>query len=676
MEFESGSELEPADELRQAKAQFVAQWKKDHNKYGVWRGWDYGWPLAKTAVMEAEKEVQQFAVSWAEAWARAEVRAWPEIKAGWAGEPGELKRQGAAAALLVGEALGEARAQARGERVPDRSADPQTIAGILTSFNRSLARRSWDDSLEMRNDEYWCIIQFITPITHLPIELLHQIFLAIIEETSGPPLALMLACKQWHGIVTSIWSLLNLGTNTPMNAVARKLERNQWLLDIVVDLDHIHFIPSGRAFEAIFTAIEATPQWRSFVVNSFPAQADFPEGLVNRHLQRHSNATMSRFTTFKIKSTCETSPLLNGLLHILGTTAGPALTTVEINSPNVISFLAPAYPSFFHSVKVLSLNALGIHDPVDLLPHLYQLESFTVAHISFPTYPNHVELPFVRTLRHLNLRAASIQWMSDRIFHALDYCALIFPRHQHVLHTFRTTLPTCDKLTFHGYPLKILGGVSAHKLSDLSVRCSGSFNRRGSRQLVWFASQVLGQRQLAPKSLSISIQATSQAWMSSLVFMADLEELVIHSAWPSSLGATVFQSLVVFPVCTSNMGATSRPGELRAPLCPSLRRFGLDYDRWLRPTEQFDLIPVLVSLIQSRQHSHRALERFCLWITRGQKNPLELIEGSQMSIERFKWLAAVSGIQEDLLDFTAMGLMKGTRKPSGESLLPADVFSS
>ena len=300
------------------------------------------------------------------------------------------------------------------------------------------------------------------------------------------------------------------------------------------------------------------------------------------------------------------------------------------------------FPGLGTMPNILSLNALGIRDPVDLLPHLYQLESFTVAHLSFPTYPNHVELPFVRTPRHLSLRAASVQWMSDWIFHALEYCVLIFPRHQHVLRTFSTTFPNCNHLTFQGYPLKILGGVSAHKLSRLSVTCSGSFNRRGSRQLVWFSSQVLGERQLVPKSLYISIQATSRAWMRSLVFMSDLEELVIHSAQPSSLGAKVFQSLVVHPVHTSNMGTASSPGELSAPLCPSLRRFELKYDRWLRPTEQSDLIPVLALFIQSRQHSNHALERFCLWTTSDQEDPLELIERSQMSVEGFRRLAEES----------------------------------
>ena len=127
---------------------------------------------------------------------------------------------------------------------------------------------------------------------------------------------------------------------------------------------------------------------------------------------------------------------------------------------------------------------------------------------------------------------------------------------------------------------------------------------------------------------------------------------MIHSAQPSSLSATFFQSLCLHPVHTTNMGMTSPPGELSAPLCPSLRRFGLKYDRWLRPTEQFDLIPVLASFIQSRQHSNYALESFDLWTTSYQKDPLELIERSQLSVEGFGRLAersATTNVQVTLL---------------------------
>ena len=540
-------------------------------------------------------------------------------------------------ALALAGAWGWARSRARtqGEKVPSALADLGNIRLVLSSLNHyGVAHRLWHRSLD-RKDEYSCIIHLVAPITRLPLELLRHIFLIIIDEANHPPLGLMLVCKHWHAIVTRIWASLNLGTRTPIDAVTTKLKRSQWLLDVVVDTDSDrgNFTPSDGAFEAIFAALESSSRWRSLVVKSFPGQADLPEFIVNRHLQQCSNTTMSRFTTFKITSACETSPLLHGLLGILGKTASPELTTVEINSPNVISFLTPAYPSLFHSIKVLSLDSAGIRNPVNLLPHLHRLESFTASHISFPIYPNHVELPFIHTLRHLSLKAASIQWMSDRTFYALEDCTLIFPLHRHVLHTFSTNLPNCTHLTFQGSPLNILHNISAHNLNRLSVTHSSPFNRRGDQQLI-----QLSQSQPALKTLHIGIEATNQAWVNALAFMPGLEELVIHSARPSSLGAKVFQSFVVRPVNSNNSGATLTPGQSALPLCPLLRRLGLKYERWLRPTEQFTLIPVFTLIIQSRHHLNPSLESFNLWMRSNQKDPLELMGTSGVNPNGFRHL--------------------------------------
>ena len=541
-------------------------------------------------------------------------------------------------------------AHARGEKVPSGLADSATIRRILSDHHRSgVARRIWHHS----RDEYSCIIHFIAPITHLPPELLRHILFIIIDEASCPPLVLMLICKYWHAIVTSIWASLNLGTTTPVRVVTKKLERNPWL-DIVVDTnsDRGDFTPSADDFEAIFVAMEASSRWRSLVVESTPAQADLPKDFANRCLQPFSHATMSRFTTFKIKSACQTSPLLDRLLRILATTTGPKLTTVEIDSPNVILFLAPAYPSMFQSIKVLSLDTPRIPNPVDLLPCLHQLETFTASHISFPIYHDDVNLPFVHTLRHLRLRAVSIQWMSGRTFHVLEHCTLIFPLHRHILHTFSTILPNCKRLTFQGSPLDILNGISAHELTRLSVTCSGSFNRRGNQQLAQLSRRGLGERRLAPKILHISIEATNQAWINALNFMSDLEELVIDSAGPSSLGAKVFQALIVQPVHASNVGARSLPKkwkkspprEWNRPLCPSLKRFGLKHRRWLRQSEEFKLIPDFMSVIMSREYSNYSLQSFSIWMTSNQANPLELIEESRVSRKGLEGLANLSGI--------------------------------
>ena len=712
MEFESGSEgseLALARELRQGQ---IAQRQEQCGEMSsaevlVWsQAWMVAWPRARTVAMGAEINVEQFGQPQGSSWTRDQAKAWLRaeraeamarakaettqaemwgkiVRLAEAKEEGvdeavalasDMRRQlegqrevwsqtrADAKAKAEAEAIAEVWAAQKGERavssMPSGSADSSRVRDILTSLNRyGVANDLWHCSPETR-DEYSCIIHFITPITRLPFELLLQIFLLIINETRSPPSTLMLVCKHWHDIVTSIWASLNLGTTTPIDAVISTLKRSQWLLDVVVDTDSDRgdFTPSDSAFAAIFAAIEATPRWRSLVIESFPARADLPEDLiVSRRLQQYSSATMSRFATFRIKSACETSPLLDGLLRILGTTTGSELTTVEINSGNVISFLTPLYYSFFHSVNVLSLDTRGIRDPVDLLPHLHRLESFTASYLPLPIYHGHIDLPFVHTLRHLRLKSVSIQWMSGRTFHILENCTLIFPLHQHVLPAFNTTLPNCNHLTFQGYPLEILGGVSVDNLSHLYVTCSSSFNRRGSRQLVWLSPRISGKSQLAPKILHISIKATNEAWISSLALMSDLEELVVHNVQPSSLGAKFFQSLVVQPVRVSSLGMTPAPGELGAPLCPSLRRFGLKYGRWLRRGEQFDLIPVFVSIIRSRTRSNYSLESFCLWTTGDQKDPLELIEASTISIEGLKHLAQECGVEEDLLDLTAMG---------------------
>ena len=544
----------------------------------------------------------------------------------------EVRAQAEAEALAVALAgvWGWARsdARARGESVPSALADSSTIRRILTILNRSgLANLFWHHSPET-TEEYSCITHFISPITRLPSELLHQIFLIVVENMSDPPLALMLVCKHWHAIVTGIWAAINLGTRTPIKAVTNTLERSQWLLDIVVDTesDRGYSIPSHGAFGAVFVAMEASSRWRSLIVKSCPAQADLPEDIVNRCLQWRYNTIMTRFTALRIDSACGTSPLLNTLLSILGTgtIASSALTTVEIKSPHAISFLAPAYPSMFHSVKVLTLDTPGIPNPVDLLPHLHQLESFNASHISLPVYDHGTDLPLVRTLRRLSLKAVSIQWMSGRTFHILEYCTIIFPLHRQVLHTFKAVLPNCKHLTFRGAPLDILNNISAKKLIHLSVTCSSSFGRCGARQLVRL-SQGFRKSQLTPNILHFGIEAASRAWIYALAFLPALEELVIHSPRPSSLGAKVFRSLIVLLVGSNNSGATSTLGRPNTPLLPLLQRFVLKYGRWLRRSEQFDLIPVLMSIIRSRQHLNVSLKSFGLLMRSDQNDPLELI---------------------------------------------------
>ena len=581
-------------------------------------------------------------------------------------------RKGAMALMLAraeaerhARALAHAEAEAHMVTYGEVSADSKLMEifySIKPERRHRLARDLWC------HPQHWWFIQIIVPITRLPQESLHQILLVIIDNihASHSPLVLMRVSKLWYNIVTGIWGSLKLGTTTPRDAVMRKLERNPWFLDVVINtvFDRGDVTQSEGPYQAILTAIQAAPRWRSLVIETFPTRTDLPEHLMDSALLHCSDAIMSRLVTFKIKYPCEMSLLLQRLLLLLGTAAGGELTTVEINSASVISFLAPTYPSIFHSVKVLCLDTPRLPNPVDLLPHLHQLESLTASHISFPIYPNDVDIPFVHTLRHLSLRAASIQWMSGKTFHALESCTILFPIHHHVLHTFSTTLPNCNDLTFQGYPLDILDGISAHCLTHLTLKCSGFENPQEGRQLVRFYSNALRENRLAPRILHISIETTSQAWIKAFALMSNLEELVIGTARPSSLGVKALQALVVHPVHASNLGTTATHGGRYTPLCPSLKRFGLRYRRWLRPSERFDLIPELISIILSRQQPKFSLQSFRMWKETGQKEPLELITGSWINLKAFERLTNRSAFSaEYLLRLVASRLAEEVSKP-------------
>ena len=618
---------------------------------------------------QAQRQEEERAQTWvqapqvqarARAQAEAQVRAdalmvpWTRVRVGGVHLEGTLaEAQTDAHTVTYGEVLADSKLM-------------DIICSIKINNRHSLARDLWSS-----RHKYWWFIQMIVPITRLPSELLQQILLDVIDNANDSPSVLMRVSKLWHTIVTGIWASLKLGTTTPKNAVTSKLERNQWLLDVLVDtdIDRGHFAPSEGAYQAIFAALEVTTRWRSFVVESFPAQADLSEHLVSSDPQQYSDPVMSRpvmsrLRTFKIKRPCEMSPLLERLLRILGTSASGELTTVEIHSANVISLLVPTYPSIFHSVTVLSLDAPGLRNPVDLLPHLHQLEALTASHLPLLVHHDDVDLPLVHTLRYLTLKAVSIQWMSGRTFHVLESCTIIFPLRPHVLHTFSSTLPNCKVLTFQGHPLDILDGVSAHNLTHLSVISSCPHKLRGSQQLVRFSSQVLQESRLPPRILHISIEAMGWAWAKALPFMSTLEELVIETAQPSSLGAKVLQSLVVHPVHADKLNITATHGGGNTPACPSLKRFGLRYRRWLRPSEHFDLIPEFMSIIWSRQQSKFSLQSFRIWKGSEQKDPLELIEGSWISVKGFEHLANDGASKgEDWLQLVVSRLVESLFKP-------------
>ena len=504
-----------------------------------------------------------------------------------------------------------------------------------------------NDQSPQTKHEYLSVLHFLAPITQLPSELLEQIFLLIINDATQPSSPLMVVCRKWHGHMSSLWASLNLGTRTAMDAFTRKLERNPRLLDIVVDtgIGCGDLGLSKDVYEVIFAAIEVASRWRSVTIETFPGNAHFPEDLMKLGLQRCTDAAMSRLTTFRVMRACNMSPLLDYFLRILATTASEKLTTVEINSANVISFLlTPPYSPIFHSITVLHLETQGMRNPVDLLPHLHQLERLTASHLPLPAYSPDVKLTFFDTLRYLRLRSVSIQWMSGRTFKVLETCTLIFPHQHHSLHSFDCALPNCKLLTFEGYPLKTLNGFSVQKLTQLSVKSHRCKKRQRSWQLVGICNHMSGV--LTLRSLNVGVEASSQAWIKALASMSNLEELCMSNLQPSSLHARFFEALLAKPLCNKDWDDLPATRKWHTTLCPSLKVFGLSYSRWLRSTEKFTFVPTMVATIWSRSWSWCPLQAFRIWLPSDQKEPLELIGASQIGLREFQLLCSGSHTEQ------------------------------
>jgi len=153
---------------------------------------------------------------------------------------------------------------------------------------------------------------------------------------------------------------------------------------------------------------------------------------------------------------------------------------------------------------------------------------------------------------------------------------------------------------------------------------------------------------------------------------------VIENTHPSSLGVKVLQSLTAQPVHTHNLGAISATGEWRAPLCPSLRQFGLKYRRWLRTSERFDLIPKFESIIRRRQDLNCALQSFRVWTRSDQEDALELVENSWISAKGFERLANEIGIKvENVLELVPKRLVQShSSLPGGFSIHPPNYHNN
>jgi len=438
----------------------------------------------------------------------------------------------------------------------------------------------------------------------IPIEILSEIFLLVVQDWSWCRERLMLVCRRWHAIMLStpgIHSQLTIRRATQNEVVQAFVQRTKTRLDVRVDMndetDGSDFNPEN--FLACFmAAAQAASRWTSLNLISPPPLGECTDVRIWQSLVHLESFKAARG--------------FGGFLGLVMTgirrSASPNLTSIEIEDPAAVLYLVqPAGLHITHSLTTLKIHlSKGVDSPVDILPHLHRLEDFEARNLCLPFYPPDASFPLNNTLRFLDLKSVSVQWMAGNAFPALRTCHITFPHHVDTIQALQpVNMPSCNSLTYNSNDLHPLTHFYLPPLSRLHVK-SGQWNTwRGNRQLaILYPIVTAGAQSLTDLHLDVTCREQLLIYMLRLV--PALKYLSLGLASPNALSITFFQAFIVREPNVDNASDMVRPpSRTIAPCCPSLRLLQLRYRRWLRGPDKEALIAVFGDIMASRNPKKR-----------------------------------------------------------------------
>ena len=337
-------------------------------------------------------------------------------------------------------------------------------------------------------------------VNRLPVELLSEIFLLVLQDQPHYQETLVLTCRRWYAIlldIPDITSRLWIRRATKKEVVQALIQGRRTRFAVVVDINdkgHGEDFNADDFHASFMTAVQAAPRWYSLTLLSFP-----PPG---EHYKSHT------------------------IVHPLET------------------LLQPGYLSIFGTLTILTITlSKRMESPIDILPHLQRLERFHAQHLHFPIYPSDASLPLIQTLRDLFLRSVSVQWMAGKIFPVLQSCAITFPHHIDTICLRPVTMPACTSLEYDANDLGPLRHFHHPPLVWLGVR-SGQWNvRRGNPQLVAMCPIIVASAQ-SLTALYLEVQCSEQLLLHALSLVPALNYLVLRLSRPHALSATFFRAFV------------------------------------------------------------------------------------------------------------------------------------
>ena len=479
-------------------------------------------------------------------------------------------------------------------------------AVLHVEYSQRLSQLTDDDDISVREalqHQNYKLKCAVTPIHRLPVEILTEIF-HMAFDFGKPQTGLMLVCQQWSTIIegmSSAWTSLELGTWTTPERVQQLLGRAGPLpLNVEIDIED-----AGSRVESLYSAValaaDQASQWVALTITSLPQSGQefqFIDSPLFRHLK-----PMSQLKRLKIMRLVS-SPLLNQLMQNVATAAVGNLASMEIHSSHTVQYLLqPSRASIFGSLTVFRAQVPRMSHLVDLLPHFTHLEVLELADMLLPIYGPDA-LPLVHTLRHLRLRAVSIQWMGGHIFPKLEGCIISAPPIRSHPLLLDVVLPACTMFEIASREI-LLRKFQIPNVDSLVLKSHQWSTARGNEQIADLY-RVVFETPLHPHTLHLSIRCREKVLLSVLQLLPDLKGLKLDLSRPSALRKRFFAALLAKPIgqVDWNQSKNLNLSEgWRPMICPRLRVLELRYQQWLRQSDSLDFLAPLIALSWSRKRT-------------------------------------------------------------------------
>jgi len=467
--------------------------------------------------------------------------------------------------------------------------------------------------------------------TYLPMELMREIFLYCIESNRMKSGQLGFVCRYWRSVITTLpnlWSTLRVGTWTERERVAIWLQR-AYPKKIVIDTQRDHQLSSNTLpLAALQDALAHTRQWNVLTVSSFPPEnAASPPGF-------QVASPMGMLKVLHVEAGCIHSPSFAHLLNLVPTEA--PLCEMRLHSPFVAThFLQPHWFPVLQNLIVLIINGRDMNGPFELLPTFTQLQTFEADRLRLPFYEPNTNLPLLFTLRKLQLRACSIQWMAGRQFPCLEECAIFLPRHWEQIQQHEVQLPSCTKLAYHGYPMTIAQYFQVPEVRAMDLRSHDCDEQRVYQHLHHLCR--INGRTSNLTTLHLTFQCSEQVLMKVLKYLIPLQELALSTTHPSPSFQNFLESLAATPLTDEwPEWSSSRDYHDRwekwcssqtwhANVLPHLKSLSIRCPKGFSQSERLDNFPLLRAIGWTRAYLTPPLKHFKVWEGRGSmdNNPVD-----------------------------------------------------